>query len=297
MRSSHTDRVEYETYETTEDQENCQDELGEVKSTLKRGTGKWLVWGWRTLTSVLLLVCLVILICQLSKQDQHQRALEEVLQSLNNSTSTGSITRTEPAGCQGWITVQRRGQYGNPPDFFSSKVWDDYEKGFGETTKEHWLGLKTISNITSLGTWELMVELEDFQNKSHIALYQTFKVLPSPLYKLSIQGYDTDASSLKDSLSYHSGFAFSTKDRDNDSADGKNCAQDYFGAWWHGSCHNSNLNGYNYNRGDLSHETSYYAKGIIWRNEENVAEQDYYFSWPKAEMKIRRKGADKKRLS
>jgi len=84
MRSSHTDRVEYETYETTEDQENCQDELGEVKSTLKRGSGKWLVWGWRTLTSVLLLVCLVILICQLSKQD--------------------SITRTEPTGCQGLIT-------------------------------------------------------------------------------------------------------------------------------------------------------------------------------------------------
>lgn len=104
MRSSHTDRVDYETYETTEDQEKCQDGLGEDKSTLKRGTGKWLVWGWRTLTSVLLLVCLVILICQLSKQDQHQRALEEVLQSLNNSTSTGSITRTEPAGCQGLIT-------------------------------------------------------------------------------------------------------------------------------------------------------------------------------------------------
>ena len=31
--------------------------------------------------------------------------------------------------------IQRRGQYGNPPDFFSSKVWEDYEEGFGETTK------------------------------------------------------------------------------------------------------------------------------------------------------------------
>jgi len=290
MRSSHTDRVEYETYETTEDQENRQDGLGEDKSTLKRGTGKWLVWGWRTLTSVLLLVCLIILICQLSKQDQHQRALEEVLQSLNNSTSTGSITRTEPAGCQGWITVQRRGQYGNPPDFFSSKVWDDYEKGFGETTKEYWLGLKTISNITNLGTWELMVELEDFQNKSHIALYHSFKVQPSPLYNLSISGYDTDNSSLKDSLSGLNDSAFTTKDRDNDIWHG-NCAVAYLGAWWYSSCHSSNLNGYNYNRGDLPHERpKYFAKGIIWRNEENVAEQDYYFSWPKAEMKIRRKG-------
>ena len=39
--------------------------------------------------------------------------------------------------------------------------------------------------------------------------------------------------------------------------------------------------GRNYNRGDLPHETAYFAKGIIWKNEGKVAEQDYYFSWPK----------------
>ena len=135
-----------------------------------------------------------------------------------------------------------------------------------------------------------MVELEDFQNKSHIALYHKFKVQPSPLYKLSVSGYDTDASSLKDSLSGQNGYAFTTKDRDND-VYGENCAIRFLGAWWYAKCHASNLNGYNYNRGDLPHESpKYYAKGIIWRNEENVAEQDHYFSWPKAEMKIRRKG-------
>ena len=112
-----------------EDHKNCGDELGKDKSkaTLKRGLqmknyqiinflifyrliviwtcipgrGKWLVWGWRTLTFVLLFVCLVILICLFSKQDQHQKALDEILQSLNTSTSTGSIIQTEPAGCQG----------------------------------------------------------------------------------------------------------------------------------------------------------------------------------------------------
>ena len=159
-----------------------------------------------------------------------------------------------------------------------------------KVSTEYWLGLKTISNITSLGTWELMVELEDFQNKSHIALYHSFKVQPSPLYNLSISGYDADASSLKDSLSGLNGYAFTTKDRDNDIWE-RNCAIAYLGAWWYTNCHSSNLNGYNYNRGDLPHESpKFYAKGIIWRNEENVAEQDHYFSWPKAEMKIRRKG-------
>ena len=212
----------------------------------------------------------------------------------------------------GWILIQRRGQYGNPPDFFSSKLWDDYVQGFGEPTKgntffvksfggtsfniftEFWLGLNTMANLTSSGTWELLVELEDFQNKSYIAMYHRFRVEPSPLYRLSISGYDTAASSVADSLNggneQHNGQAFSTKDRDNDKW-GNNCAEQFLGAWWYGSCHNSNLNGYNYNRGDLPHENpKYYAKGIIWRNEGNVAEQDHYFSWPKVEMKIRRKG-------
>ena len=30
-----------------------------------------------------------------------------------------------------WTLIQRRGQYGNSPDYFSLKLWDDYEKGFG----------------------------------------------------------------------------------------------------------------------------------------------------------------------
>jgi len=131
-----------------------------------------------------------------------------------------------------------------------------------------------------------MVELEDFQNKSYTALYQSFKVEQSPLYELRISGYDTDYSSLQDSLSYHNNHAFSTKDRDND-AWGGNCATQYLGAWWYRSCLFSNLNGYNYNSNNISPTL---AKGIIWRNEQNVAEQGYYFSWPKVEMKIRQTG-------
>ena len=130
------------------------------------------------------------------------------------------------------------------------------------------------------------MELEDFQNKSHIALYHSFKVEPSPLYKLSVSGYDSDNSSLQDSLSYHNNYAFSTKDRDND-AWGGNCATQYLGAWWYRSCHVSNLNGYNYNKGDIR---PIFAKGINWNDNNNVAEQAYHFSWPKAEMKIRQKG-------
>jgi ficolin len=82
--------------------------------------------------------------------------------------------------------------------------------------------------------------------------------------------------------------AFSTSDNDNDILDG-NCAETYRGAWWYVKCHESNLNGFNYNRGNLPEEDQFYAKGIIWKNDENVPDHDYYFSWPSVQMKIRRK--------
>ena len=50
------------------------------------GSGSWLVWGWRTLTSVLLSVCLVLLICLLTKQDQHQKGTTKKTATTLNAT-------------------------------------------------------------------------------------------------------------------------------------------------------------------------------------------------------------------
>ena len=199
-----------------------------------------------------------------------------------------------------WTLIQRRGQYGNPEDFFSSKLWTDYEQGFGEPDKgmmlvlfsinhfatEFWLGLKTLADLTSMGSWELLVKLKDFQGTSYVAIYHNFRVGSGPLYKLTVSGFDDSASNLTDSLTRHSGASFSTKDRDNEAIE-PNCALIYLGAWWYGTvtghCHYVNLNGYNYNRRD-----SHFGKGINWKNEEKVAEQGYSFSWPKVEMKMRK---------
>ena len=122
----------------------------------------------------------------------------------------------------------------------------------------------------------------------YVAVYDQFRVDKEGPYRLSISGFDTQQSTVQDSLTWANGMAFSTTDNDNDISSA-NCAEKYMGAWWYTKCHSSNLNGYNYNRGDLPETPEFYAKGIIWKNHENVPDQEHYFSWPSAKMKIRRK--------
>merc|ERR1712130_33793 len=149
--------------------------------------------------------------------------------------------------CEVWTLIQKRGQYGKPEDFFSSKLWNDYVEGFGDPDKEFWLGLASISELTKVGIWELRVDLVDFEGNNYTAFYSEFKVKEEPLYRLSIAGFDTEISTVRDSLKWHNGMAFSTSDNDNDASENENCAVRYLGAWWYNHCHESNLNGYNYN--------------------------------------------------
>jgi len=192
--------------------------------------------------------------------------------------------------CEEWTLIQKRGQFGNPKDFFSSKLWDDYVAGFGEPEKEFWLGLTAISELTKYGNWELRVDLVDFEGSKYTAYYSEFQVEEAPLYRLSIAGFDTPMSTVQDSLSYSNGMAFSTSDNDNDHHEDLNCAEYFLGAWWYNHCHRSNLNGFNYNNGSLPElRPEFYAKGIIWNNYVNVPDHDVYFSWPQVSMHIKRK--------
>ena len=79
-----------------------------------------------------------------------------------------------------------------------------------------------------------------------------------------------------DSLSYHRGMAFSTKDRDND-LNGGDCANRCKGGWWFHSCLDSNLNGL-YHHG--KHPTSW--EGVNWNKWKG-----HSYSAKRAEMKIK----------
>ncbi len=63
--------------------------------------------------------------------------------------------------------------------------------------------------------------------------------------------------SIGDSLLYHDGRPFSTRDF---SQSGGNCAEDYNGAWWYNDCLHSNLNGFNYQQRSVT-----IGKGIVWQ--------------------------------
>uniref|UniRef100_A0A8B9QE39 Tenascin R n=1 Tax=Apteryx owenii TaxID=8824 RepID=A0A8B9QE39_APTOW len=166
----------------------------------------------------------------------------------------------------GWIVFQRR--QNGLTDFF--RKWADYRVGFGNLEDEFWLGLDNIHKITAQGRYELRIDMRDGQEAAY-AYYDKFSVSDSrSLYKLRIGDYNGTSG---DSLTYHQGRPFSTKDRDNDVAV-TNCAMSYKGAWWYKNCHRTNLNG---KYGEARH-----SQGINWYHWKG-----HEFSIPFVEMKMR----------
>ena len=153
----------------------------------------------------------------------------------------------------GWTVFQSR--MDGSVDFFRN--WADYVAGFGQLKGEHWLGLeKLVCLTTRRPRTELRVDLADYEGNYKYAQYSFFSVGNSGTnYRLNIAGYTGTAG---DSLTYHNGMQFTTKDRDNDQWP-ENCATRWPGAWWYKGCGLSNLNGLY--RSGLSGD-----RGVVWRN-------------------------------
>ncbi|XP_019366053.1 PREDICTED: tenascin isoform X5 [Gavialis gangeticus] len=166
----------------------------------------------------------------------------------------------------GWIVFLRR--HNGKEDFYRS--WRTYTAGFGDPKDEFWMGLENLHKITSQGQYELRVDLRD-KGETAFAIYDKFSVGDSKTrYRLKVDGYTGTAG---DSMSYHNGRAFSTYDKDNDSAI-TNCALSYKGAFWYKNCHRVNLMG---RYGDNSH-----SQGVNWFHWKG-----HEYSIEFAEMKLR----------
>ncbi|CAH2329780.1 Hypothetical predicted protein, partial [Pelobates cultripes] len=86
----------------------------------------------------------------------------------------------------GWIVFQRR--WDGSVDFF--RDWKSYKNGFGSRLNEFWLGNDNIHMLTSAGTWELRIDLKDFENTKQFAKYASFQVLgESEKYKLLLGAF------------------------------------------------------------------------------------------------------------
>ena len=119
--------------------------------------------------------------------------------------------------------------------------WNDYVVGFGDLNGEHWLGLEKIYRLTKHSRNTLRVDLEDYSRNRAYAKYNNFRLgSAATQYTIHISGYSGTA---RDSLAYHNGMKFTTKDRDNDLHKRANCAAGGKGGWWFRACHWSNLNG------------------------------------------------------
>ena len=172
----------------------------------------------------------------------------------------------------GWTVFQRR-QDGSV-DFYRN--WTDYENGFGNLTGEFWLGLGKINRLTKEQSNTLRVDLGDFDGNTSYAQYTTFSVGDSTTeYTLTVGGYSGTAG---DSLAYHNGMKFSTRDNDNDFHSGLNCAQYWNSAWWFNACFYSHLNGLYHHNPVLS-----IANGTIWYHWKG-----WYYSLEFTEMKTHR---------
>ncbi|XP_003201937.1 fibroleukin [Meleagris gallopavo] len=147
----------------------------------------------------------------------------------------------------GWTVLQRR-QDGST-NF--NRTWNDYKHGFGNLSREFWLGNDKIHLLTKSQEMQLRIDLEDFNGIKEYAKYQYFYVANEYLkYRLSVHGYSGTAG---DALLYsrhynHDQKFFTTPDKDNDRYASGNCGAFYSSGWWFDACLSANLNGKYYHK-------------------------------------------------
>ncbi|XP_053385349.1 fibrinogen C domain-containing protein 1-A-like [Mercenaria mercenaria] len=177
---------------------------------------------------------------------------------LSNGYTSSGIYKIDPTGSQtgykvlcdletdggGWTVFQLRENL--TYDFY--RTWVEYEYGFGEvypsSTLNFWLGLTQMHQITSQGTYELRIDIENVKNGKAVALYNDLNIGNATSgYTISVGSfsYDPYLNFPGDALTSVTNMKFSTHGMDNDIDDNVNCADYCQGAWWYKSCEQENL--------------------------------------------------------
>ena len=151
-------------------------------------------------------------------------------------------------------------------------LWADYERGFGDLNTEFWYGLRNIHCLTKREEVELQIEVRLDNGTGQVWTYGYFEVDgPETNYTLHI-GQAQGPSDGRDSMAYHNGMQFTTRDRDNDVSSANCATYGRTGGWWYKNCYHSLLTG--------SHRLRY----LYWLNRSGAVV--YH---PFAEMRLRPK--------
>nr|XP_057927614.1 fibrinogen-like protein 1 [Doryrhamphus excisus] len=161
----------------------------------------------------------------------------------------------------GWTLFQRRKDGKESFD----RAWVEYKHGFGDLhspSGEFWLGNDALHHLSSQGTYDMRINMEDFEGKTRFAEYKNFRVdSEKDQYQLHLGDYSGDAG---DALAdVHSGqhpaaVKFSTYDK-QPGGDAK-CVRHSKSGWWFSRCDSGNLNGHYY-RGPYQAMTD---DGVVW---------------------------------
>ncbi|XP_071944873.1 ryncolin-4-like [Antedon mediterranea] len=168
----------------------------------------------------------------------------------------------------GWMVFQNRKD--GSVDFYRN--WKDYKNGFGEVCGEYWLGNEYLHQLTSSDTYDLRIDIGD---EGGFAVFSDFTVgSEDKKYVMDFSSYINGTKG--DSLTYHKGMKFSTKDQNNDGGV-YDCAVKFTGAWWFKTCFEIHLIG-------KFDDVDQVAFGIIWMGQVDRHFTRYY----RASMKLRR---------
>jgi len=164
-----------------------------------------------------------------------------------HSSPTSVYCDTVTAG-GGWTVIQRRQQGGGIE--FRKRDWVEYEDGFGNLTGEFWLGLRSMSCLTSNGNWELRIDYQYRNGTKSYLHYKQFAVGPAEdQYQLTISGFQFNKlirfepffTHINERVFSLNGMRFSSRDRDLDGFQRGNCGK-VWGGWWHNACSQIILN-------------------------------------------------------
>ncbi|KAF7651446.1 hypothetical protein LDENG_00111160 [Lucifuga dentata] len=153
----------------------------------------------------------------------------------------------------GWTVFQRRSR--GAVSF--QRKWAAYKNGFGNLTKDHWLGLKKVFFLTKnrKKKWTMRVDLWDHEGGTAFAEYSNFRLgNEKSAFKLHVGKYRGNAGDAIRGVYMgidQNGFGFSTIDKDNDGCSPcifgdiaqEACTFSEGGGWWYSRCGSASLNG------------------------------------------------------